>query len=314
MPCYQPLRVGTDEDGRLDWSNYDPTDTADAPVMVPCRKCVGCMRKIARDWSIRCYHEATLHTEHFRDPVTGLVTELPKNVMITLTYSDENLPEFMELNRKDLLNFLRRLGRRRGESPRYFAAGEYGGSSGRCHFHVILFNESFDDRYEAIMADGQTLSMSYELDELWRLGIASIDDLNFQTARYVAGYVAKKNHDQRFFTGPLVEEVNVDTGETFTKPLEPEFRLMSRHPGLGRAWIEANYERVYPADQVVIDGHEFPPPGYYDQWLRKHHPELYLEIQSVRYDQRVEAQVQWTPQRCAAAEQIAMQNLRRDKF
>lgn len=314
MPCYKPLRVATDDDGNLDWSKSYTSNTVDQPVLVPCRRCVGCQMATAREWSIRCFHEATLHSTHFKDSETGLVTELPNNVMVTLTYDEESLPKNGVLSPDHLKNFIRRLSRKRGHPARQFSCGEYGGVTSRPHYHTILFNESLDDRYQITTPDGQTLSLSHTLDQLWPYGRATVDDLNWPQTRYVAGYVAKKSRDEANLTGPLTEAIDQETGNYYIEALQPEYRSMSRNPGIAKHWIESNYQRVYLDDQVVINGQELPPPTFYDRWLRRHDHRLYSRIQHRRLDSRRDSQIDWTDNRLASAELINSQHLRQDNL
>lgn len=314
MPCYRPQRVATDEDGRLDWSVSVSSAVVDQVVLVPCRKCAGCLASQAREWAIRCVHEAWTNQRHSRDPSTGITTRLPNAAMLTLTYRDEDLPDSGVLVHQHAVDFLADLGAVLGERVRYFLAGEYGGQTGRPHFHVLVFNalHVFDDRFPQRTPDNQEVVRSLLLEHLWPYGLATIDEFNWKTARYVAGYVAKKSHVGGNFTGPLVDLVNPETGETKILAPAAEYRTMSRHPGLGADWIKENLHRVYPVDQVVIDGQEYPPPGYYDRYLKRTDPELYVAVQAVRLEGRLQNQLQWDPERCASAEAIHHQRLRGD--
>lgn len=314
MPCFNPMRVATDEDGHLDWSKSYTSDVVDSPVLVPCRNCIGCKLADAREWAIRCFHEATLHTTKWKDPRNGLVTEVPNSSMVTLTYDNEHLPADGCLDKGALVNFHRRLDRHAGRPVRRFSIGEYGTTGGRPHYHALLMGLDLDDRYQVVLGDGQLVSKSHTLDKLWPFGNATIDDLNFNTVRYVSGYLAKeKSGNPDFVDGPIAEKVDPTTGTVVYQPVQPQFRLMSRQPGLASEWIKANYERVYPFDEITIHGISFPPPGYYDRWLRREHPDLYAEVQTKRYDQRIQSQVEWTPQRLHAAEIARLQTLRKDK-
>lgn len=318
MPCYHPKRVALDEAGQLDWSVWAPVPDLHDMVLVPCRKCIGCTASVARDWAIRCYHEASMHERLWKDPETGLVTKIPHNVFLTLTYDEENLPPGGLLRHSDFVKFLKRLRKRRnGNGPsqiRTFMAGEYGGRTGRPHYHAILFGEDFSDRYE-VRTDGEKLLQgSFELDDLWRAGTATLDEVNFQTVRYVAGYVSKKEHAHGNFTGPLAHTVDEVTGEITVKPLQAEYRQMSRRPGLGREWIERHYKRVYPADEIVIHGQGYPPPTFYDRWLRTNHPGLYGDVQSARLERRIQAENDYSPERLASAETIKYQQIRQDQL
>ena len=325
MPCYHPLRVALDDNGDLDWSIYDPIPEIHEIVLIPCRKCIGCTTSEARDWAIRCYHEALDHTKLWRDPKTKVTTEVANTSVVTLTYDPEHLPEDKALKPRDLQLFLKRL--RNGLPPgtiRFFACGEYGDTPssstpcGRPHYHVLIFGEDFGDRYEIVKGldsvgsvlgeevSSKPLYGSYKLDRIWKLGRATVDDVDFPSVRYVTSYVAKKTHNDGKFRGPLRECQSEATGEVRIEPLQAEYRVMSKKPGLGKRWIERNFEDVYPADQIVIDGHEYPPPTFYDRWLRANHPFLYSEVQDIRLNQRLQAEKDFSPQRLAAAEEIKL--------
>lgn len=316
MPCYSPYRVALDEHDELDWSVYDACHVADRTVLVPCRKCLGCKRREARDWAIRVYHESLMHWHYVKDPVSGVTTRVPKSVFLTLTYSDDFMPENRLLVPEHFTAFIKRL-RKKRDGLRFFGCGEYGTISGRPHYHVVLLNCAFDDRYDLglVKADETSYQGSFELDKLWKMGIASVADFTIARAFYTAGYVTKKTHTEGNFTGPLAEVVDEVTGEMSIQALEPEFRRMSTKPGIGYPWLEANYERVYPADKVDIDNQELPPPVAYDRWLKAHHPDLYLEVQAKRLDGRIESQLEWTDNRVRSAFTINSQrSLRQDSI
>ena len=44
----------------------------------------------------------------------------------------------------------------------------------------------------------------------------------------------------------------------------PEFNLMSRRPGIGRAWIDRYLSDTFPRDYVVVNGVKCSLPRYYD--------------------------------------------------
>lgn len=268
-----------------------------------------------REWAVRAFHESLSHNVIYRDPETKISTEVPNNTCVTLTYDDEHLPENHMLSKPDLQKFFKRLRNRRAvKSIRYLAAGEYGGKTSRPHYHVVLFGEFFGDRYETFSRDGQALTHSFELDEVWKNGTATIDDASFGAICYAAGYCAKKAVAERQLTGPIEELTNPETGEVTYKALAPEFRLMSMHPGLGREYIERNFERVYELGYCEIQGRKFAIPTYYDRWLKKNHPSMHAATKERRLPGRIEAQIEYTPQRLAAAEIAANQKVRQDKL
>lgn len=320
MPCFHPLRVALDEDERLDWSVYTAVGATQDLVLVPCRKCLGCLQGVQREWAIRCHHEAQAHWTKWTNPETRVSASVPNSCMVTLTYADPHLPDRGRLVPDHVSRFLQRLrNRRRGTDKklRYFYAGEYGGKTYRPHYHLLIMGDTFEDRYTLDLG-GKAQQSSYELDELWQMGAATIDDFNYQTACYVAGYVAKKLSAFGQMNGPHDEITDPETGETRIVPVEAEFRRMSR--GLGKWYLEAHLEEIYERDSIDIGEFDFPPPTQYDRWFRDlavspedgrplKHYDLWMDVRRRRLDKRLESQVEWTPERLAAAEQIAMSAL-----
>lgn len=298
---------------------------------IPCRNCLGCNAATARDWSVRCFHEAQLHTTNWRDEDTQIVTQIPNSSVVTLTYDEEHLPIDGLLHHDDFQRFAKRMRFRRSTTGnpkpiRYFMAGEYGGRTARPHFHAIIFGEAFDDRYSEQSRDGQVNQMSYELDKLWsqpasknapstKIGRATVDDFTFAGAAYVAGYVAKKSNTNGP-AGPMTEQIDADGVVTYVCD-QPEYRRMSTRPdGLGAKWLlkPENLVKVYENDCINISAWTFHPPRYYDTLLERHRPDLIGEVKAKRQSGMGKSAEQWSPDRCAAAERIAIESLqqRRD--
>lgn len=303
-------------------------------VNLPCRRCIGCNQASAREWAIRAFHEAQLHTQHWTDDSTGITTEIPNSSVLTLTYNDDHLPRDGCLDHSHLQKFLKRLRTRRGRAHRaagrpgpapkirYFCCGEYGGKTHRPHYHIVIFGESFDDRYPQ---DAKNFG-SFEVDELWRsrlspkstptnIGRATVDTFTFAGASYVAGYVAKKT--QGSHQGPT--QISRDSSGTIRiTPIQPEYRKMSTHPGIGAEWIlkPENLASVYSEDVVKIGEWQFHPPKYYDKLLEEKRPDLVGDIIANRHDGMSKQAEEWSPDRCASAELIALADLqlRRDSL
>jgi len=341
MPCYNPTRVVMAGDHRLHWDKdwrYATFEDGWTVCNVNCRTCIGCNMATAREWSIRAFHEAQLHTQHWTDQDTKITTEIPNSSVITLTYDDEHMPPNGELLHDDFQRFMKRLRSRRSRREkksisktkpiRYFMCGEYGGKTGRCHFHCVVFGECFDDQYTEVSLDGQVHQMSYELDDLWKqsangddvpskIGRATVDTFTFAGAGYVAGYVAKKSTAEGVHLGPTKTEVD-GHGVVRCIPIAPEYRMMSNRPGIGAPWIlkPENMAAVYDRDEIKISEWTFHPPKYYDLLLDRTRPDLTGEIIRRRQLAWGKSSSDWTPARCAAAEQIALDNLqaRRDSL
>lgn len=107
---------------------------------VPCGKCPACVRRKISQWSFRLMQEERAsQSAHF----------------LTLTYATDQVPlsrnGYMQLRKRDLQLFFKRLRKARdrrfrklGIKPsttiKYYGVGEYGGSRGRPHYHVLIFN------------------------------------------------------------------------------------------------------------------------------------------------------------------------------
>lgn len=234
-----------------------------------CGHCDSCRARRARDWAIRCYHEAQLHTRW------AYGARVPNNCFVTLTLDDDHLPGDWSLDVRDWQLFAKRL--RKHMAPRklrFLHCGEYGskpraGNLGRPHYHAVLFGIDFhEDAKPWKDTPAGTVSLSKTLTDLWGKGFTTVAPLTFATASYTAGYVFKK----------LRTAEHMD----LTPWRKPEYNTMSRRPGLAAAWIEKYWHEVYSRDQVNIGSKTYRPPAYYDKWLREHHPDKWEEISAER--------------------------------
>lgn len=154
----------------------------DKPVQLPCGRCLGCRADQSLMWSIRAYHESSLHE---------------RNCFVTLTYADEHLPADGRIVKADLQNFFKRL--RWGIAPaklRYLACGEYGELTRRPHYHALIFGQDF--LHDRIPISGR-LYTSPTVSEAWPYGHISIGSVTMSSCCYVAGYVVKKINDTDTF-------------------------------------------------------------------------------------------------------------------
>lgn len=172
---------------------------------------------------------------------------------MTLTYRDDSLPARGSLKKRHLQLFMKRLRKRRPTGLRFYGCGEYGETTGRPHYHVLLLNTSFSDKKKrswGLTESGRETYVSAELSMLWPYGQNVIGDVSFESCAYVARYCTK------VITGPRAFDHYGDR--------EPEFAVMSRRPGLGLAWFDKFRAEWYAHDSVVVDGQEMPLPRYYD--------------------------------------------------
>lgn len=245
MGCTRPLKAywrSVARDGITFDVNKSCTKISFA---LPCGRCIGCRLEKARQWGLRCLHEAKMWE---------------KNVYVTLTYSDEYLPEGGTLCLRDVQLFMKRLRKARAPSRiRFFAGGEYGETNGRPHYHLLIFNCEFVDAVPFTEYKGNVLYTSKELSELWFQGHCTIGAVTFDSAVYCAKYALKKVNGE--MAGRHYEFIDED-GIVYKR--EPEFAVMSRRPGIGRLYFDKYGKEVLAHDSVVVNGKEVRPPRYYD--------------------------------------------------
>jgi len=259
-------------------------------------------------WAIRIEHEASLHAD---------------NMFLTLTFDDENLPDDYSISVRHVQLFMKRL--RKSIEParvRYFAVGEYGEKSLRPHYHLIIFGYRFPDALFTRNSDGGYPCYESEtLKELWPFGLHEIGTVTAQSGGYVARYSMKKvggamslNHYQRLnpYTGEIVR-------------VQPEFAVMSTHPGIGNGWFERFERDCFPSDFLILDGRKVPVPEYYKRKLRDRFTaphsdpnalvpkdDFYPIQQKRRAGARANA-ANSTPERLAVREEIALRRAERLK-
>lgn len=293
MSCFTPLKAYRTRSVEGCYGiTFDPSsELIIGELKLPCGQCIGCRLEYSRNWAIRCVHESKMYE---------------KNCFITLTYSDQYLPEKNSLNKSDFQLFMKRL---RKKFPKklnghigYFQCGEYGENYGRPHHHACLFNFDFEDKILWKNCGETSLYTSKTLDDLWeKKGWATIGEVTFESAAYVARYVTKK----------LKGKLESHYGEKI-----PEYCTQSRRPAIGRAWIEKYYSDVYPSNEVIMNEKSVRPPRYYDKYLEKNYPKLYERVMQKRAEKELDFNLdEKTPERLLTKYELnylKLKDLKRD--
>jgi len=211
-------------------------------ITVACGKCIDCRLAHAREWALRCMHEAQVSPE--------------PGCFVTLTY--EVVPNDWNLNYRHFQLFMHRLRKSVPGAGRFFMSGEYGDENGRPHYHAILFNCGFADKVLHSRRDGLNYYTSKVLEKLWGHGFCLIGDLTMASAGYVARYNLKK------ITGPAAGDAYqflTEDGEIIDRV--PPFARASNRPGIGYEWFMRYHSDLFPCDFIVHGGKRFPVPRYY---------------------------------------------------
>lgn len=269
-------------------------------IKIPCGQCIGCRDDRAMQWAIRCTHEASLYS---------------KNCFITLTYDDDYMPKNYGIDISWIQRFNKRLRKKYRECKiRTFYCAEYGSKPvmvgsplGRPHFHEILFNFDFPDKYFwSYSPNGKPIYRSPTLEELWPYGFSTIQDMSYGAARYCARYALKK------INGKLRDEYYMDprTGEIRNQ----EVCKASNRPGIGYEWIKKFKNDVYPDDFIVMEnGYKAHPPRYYDKVFDLFDHDSFMDIKDTRQCRAAEYAENNTPERLAVREEVFRSRLRERK-
>jgi len=288
MPCSHPITGWKTQNGTLT-TRFRPGTGLGGSISVPCGRCTRCRLEHSRQWAVRCMHELQMHDQ---------------SAFINLTYSQENYTPTLVHRHFQL--FMKRLRERRHKKLSYYMSGEYGEQTLRPHYHAILFGTSFADRvYHSKSPSGFDLYRSDELDEIWGLGHATIGEVTFESAAYVARYVMKKQTAKGAPEG--YDRINLETGETIS--VVAEYARMSRNPAIGKRWIEKNNAEVYPNDYVVSRAAQAKPPRYYDKYLKNTQPELAEAVALRRKTEALSRMKDNTPERLKVKEAVAIARL-----
>lgn len=251
---------------------------------IPCGHCWACKLNYSAEWATRIMYECK-NSDH--------------NYFITFTYDDVNLPlpESAEYDGikyhndgtwtgslypddiSKFLNSLRKYFERKGHTGiKYFYAGEYGETTKRPHYHMILMNCPLDiNQFHDFHQDERKKLhwKSYELENYWKEGMIDIGEVEFASAAYVARYCMKK------ITNDSDKSIYWSQGKM------PEFVRMSRRPGIGTDYFNENLEKIYKTDEILVKNFHgqtitVKPPKAWDRKFKELYPEAYEQLKESR--------------------------------
>lgn len=225
--CLKPIHLKIDDSGR--------------ERIVPCGKCNACLVRQRMEWAVRLqYEERKSHSSFF----------------VTLTYDNEHLPvqEFVEpdtgavfyngvVDKRDVQLFMKRLRKSldiKNIKLRYYLISEYGPQTFRPHYHGLFFLDSV----VSVVDFHRACVSAWPYCSPERL---TVDFVTVERIRYCTEYCLTKNGIPTYLT--------------------PNFRLMSRNPGIGAAYVDlmkgwhlADESRFFSPG---FDGRNVNMPRYY---------------------------------------------------
>lgn len=198
---------------------------------VPCGKCAYCLVNKRSQWMFRIHHE--------------MRTQLHKGYFITLTYDEKHVARTasgrLSLRFRDVQLYLKRL-RKEKYYVKYICVGEYGGQTGRPHYHVILWTDASP---EALQAQ-------------WYNGHIQFGKLTMASAMYTLKYIIQPKQKQ------------VDEVDCFGRNVPGIERTRAQFSkGLGLDYLDRATYHYHTFDYdnpelfSVIDGQRVALPRYY---------------------------------------------------
>lgn len=275
--------------------------------IIPCGKCMGCFLEKARDKAVQLSLEK-MNPEYKENECW----------FITLTYDDAYLPIHSYVDAlsgevfngastelKDLQNWIKKL---RDNNPnkniRYMAAREYGSTTLRPHYHIIIFGLPLDRELFVKIgnnANGDALWTTPELDnmtspicwsvrrplgdrkgKIYRAGNVTIGEVTFQSISYVARYTIKK--------------ANKDYDNSWWYNSQGlDIEGISQSQDLGKWYYDIHKHEIYEKDMVPVlgkNGNFSRPPRSFDRMYKKEFPKEFTKVIEKRKEKMLTSMLQ----------------------
>lgn len=206
----------------VDWSDRNE----EYPISVPCGKCLVCLSSKRSEWILRLEQEFKFSSGA---------------MFVTLTFDRRHYPSNGSISKRDIQLYLKRLRKAIFQKDgqvriRYFAVGEYGGKTGRAHYHILLFNCDCESAVRSAWVDSKGQS----------IGMVHIGQVTQASIAYCTKYIVQ----------PASEVDGI---------LSP-FRLMSRAYGIGGMYLSdamVAWHRDGAKNYVMRDGVKCRLPRFY---------------------------------------------------
>ena len=250
--CLNPRRIKIDPENKIHFSNLE--NVYGKEYLIDCGQCLECQKKYSRSWLVRLLMEF----QDYKD----------KTYFITLTYNDDYCP--VSLNKRDVQLFLKRLRKEVGKF-RYFLVGEYGGTTFRPHYHLIIFGIDFY-KYGAShfeIKNGNQYFSSKLIEKIWDKGFNFVSKcFSGSSFAYVCQYANKK-----------LGRKKADKRLLRDHDIIPEFVLMSRKPGIGYNFYKRNEKDIENNGYVIFNGQKYYLPRYFKKLINaKYQDDEYCNI------------------------------------
>lgn len=237
---------------------------------IPCGYCEPCRTNKAKLRGFKSFTNS-LYVEHamFITLTYGQFCPITPNYSYTLDKTA--IPRFVKRLRKHVET----------ESPGtkigVLYCGEYGDQDDRPHYHLIIFNYNFTDRYHwRKTKKGHDLDRSPSLEKLWTHGFSEIGSVTAASCTYVATYIYKKKYGKN--------------AQDFYGDREPEYVVTpKKNFVVGREFIRQNIDSITTHGCFkTIEGYSIGIDTHTMKWIETEYPEhaLKIKLQKESYDLR----------------------------
>jgi hypothetical protein len=268
MSCITPLTL----------KSPDGSASLCKTVVVPCGKCLSCLKTLRNQWAFRLYQESLCST-------SAIFMTLTYGKNLTLGFGEDPsvTPNgYFTLNPEHVTNFLKKLRKadqKRKEADgltlipeghhypedreykhlKYYYCGEYGTTYQRPHYHLLLFN-----------LHPHFIHRSHQMaKEIWTKGMVDIGTFTLGSINYVVNYIVQ----------PKFKTIREDDDR------HPEFRRSSQKLGLNYLTpdrMQMHQER-YDAQVSHPAGFLMDMPRYYKQKIFSPSEMAVIKAQAKRY-------------------------------
>lgn len=193
-------------------------------LQVPCGKCYRCLTNLRNSWTQRLKDEAHASVSSF---------------FVTLTYEDKFTDG--NVSKRDVQLFLKRLRFRLGKTKiRYYCVSEYGTTTYRPHYHMLIFSQDIIYLHHMI----ELVIFAWSKEKV-PLGLTKTYPINDAEIHYCT-----KHHLQKLENPP---------------GLERTFSLMSTRPGIGFDFASKNFKNYdeFTVNYRLANGFKCSLPRYY---------------------------------------------------
>lgn len=269
-------------------------------INAPCGKCATCLKRRAKDWTIKLINEAKYHKEVCFATLTFSNEILLNNESTAVKKygAKANFPYNIAYSKKYFNKFIKRLRKRfQNKDISYYHIAEYGEHNRRAHHHVLFFGINFneDAKTAELSKSGKPQLFSQTLEDLWACGRTRFQEVNESNIAYIAGYNFKK----AAFASTLSLDELTKKLQTYNK-FKPIQTFSNRHK-MSTKWVRKHIDHLITHGFLQdTQGKKYAIPKSYINMLKKEYENYEannFDINKITNPEFIEAYTQYEVRR-----------------